>query len=69
MADEGSFSAALMEIEDDGERKQLLSVQRRHLLDRRGQRARHVLNWRTAAVAVGLFGFALLAAVWLKRNA
>ena len=70
MADEGSFSAAIMEIEDDGERKHLLSVQRLLSVERRAERARSVLTWRTAAVAVGLIGFALLAAGWwLKRNA
>jgi len=69
MADEGSVSAALMEIEDDRERNHLLSEQRRVSLERRSGRVRPVLTWRTAAVAVGLFGSVLLAAVWLKRNA
>jgi len=69
MADEGSFSGALMEIEDDGERRHLLSIQRLLSLERRGERARPVFTWRTAAVALGFCGFALLAAVWLKRNA
>jgi hypothetical protein len=69
MADEGSVSAALMEIDDDRERKHLLSVQRHVSLERRSERARPVLTWRTAAIAVGLFGSAVVAAVWLKRNA
>jgi hypothetical protein len=61
MADEGSTSGALMELEDDGERKHLLSVQR-------AERARPLRTWRIAAIGVALFGFSFLAVQWLKRR-
>jgi hypothetical protein len=60
MADEGSTSAALMDIEDAGERRDLMSAQRR---------SRPVLTWRTGVAAFGLFAFAALVIGWLKRNA
>jgi hypothetical protein len=60
MADEGSVSAALMEIEDAGERKYLMVAQRR---------SRPVVTWRTGVAALGLFAFAAVVVRWLKRNA
>ena len=60
MADEGGVSGALMEIDDDGER--------RHLIKR--QRRRPVYGtWRTAAAGFVVVGCAVLAWAWMKRNA
>jgi hypothetical protein len=59
MADEGSVSAALMEIEDFAERKHLIATQRRP----------NPLGWRTVAAAFVVVGFAAFAWGWLKRNA
>jgi hypothetical protein len=59
MADEGGVSGALMEIDDDGERKHLM--RQHHGLRWRG--------WRKAAAAVALLGLGVVALGWLRKNA
>ena len=59
MADEGGVSGALMEIDDDAERRRLICKQRSALAGR----------WRAATLAFALVGIAVIAWGWLKRTA
>ena len=59
MADEGGFSGALMDIDDDGERHELLSTLRKPRFAR----------WQTAVVGLAVASLAMIAIGWLKRNA
>lgn len=60
MADEGGCSGALMEIEDDEERRHLMQKLRK---------PNPFGGWRKAAAAFALVGVAVFAWGWLKRNA
>ena len=60
MADEGSVSGALMEIEDSVERRRLI-VNRR--------RSNFLGGWRAAAAVFVFVGLAVAVRGWLKRNA
>jgi hypothetical protein len=60
MADEGGVSGALMEIDDNVERRRLIAKQRSAI---------GLSRWRTAAIAFALVGMAAIAWSWVKRTA
>jgi hypothetical protein len=59
MADEGGVSGALMDIDDPGERQQLMQT----------RRPTRVHGWRMAALGVALLGLGVIAVSWLRRHA